>query len=454
MFKFRSSHLQSIGAALVATALLAACGGEATPAASTAPSSAAPAASSAPAAASSAAASSASSAPASGSASAAASAAPTTSFISAVGDVKGPAGGDYASGTTIAAAPAVVGPGKGIKLAPGEKLKVGFLYVGPKNDYGYNYAADQGRQYVAAHLPWVDPIFAENVPENAEAERVMEQMIQNGAKIIFPTSYGHFDPASNVAAKHPDVIFLHQGGQRTNKTPDNLGTYFGEIWQPEYPAGIVAGKMTKTNKIGFIAAFPIPQTLLNINGLALGAKSVNPKAEVHVVFTAAWCDPGKQTAAAQSLLGQGVDVISQHQDCPGAIIQSTERAGALTIGYHADASPLAPKTWATAPVWNWGPTYTDLILQVVKGTYKPTDFRAGVEAGVVGLANYGAGVPADVQKQATQALVDMSTGKLKPFTGPLMDQSGKVKIQGDQPTVAQLESMDWLLQGVVGTIPS
>jgi basic membrane lipoprotein Med (substrate-binding protein (PBP1-ABC) superfamily) len=356
------------------------------------------------------------------------------------------------AGTVVSAAPAATGA-KPVAVKAGEKLKVGFLYVGPKNDYGYNFAADQGRQYVDKALPWVETVFAENVPENAEAERVMEQMIQQGAKIIFPTSYGHLDPATKEAAKHPEVLFLHQGGILDAKTPPNVGSYFGEIWQAEYPAGIAAGKMTKSNKLGFIAAFPIPQTLLNINGITLGAKSVNPKAEMHVVFTADWCNPGKQTEAAQSLLDQGVDVISQHQDCPGAIIQSTERRGAVSIGYHADASPLAPKTWATAPAWNWGPTYTDLILQAVAGTYKPSNFRTGLESGVVVLAPFGASVPADVKTAATSAMTDIAGGKLKPFTGPLKDQSGKTQIEGDQPDVTKLETMDWLLQGVIGTIP-
>jgi len=454
------------GAALAGVFLLAACGGT-TASPATAPASAAPPAASAKPSASAAsevsakpvASTAASAKPAASAAASAASAAGSAELaafppnsVSPVKDVKGPAGGDYVPGTVVATPPAASGP-KAITVKPGEKLKVGFLYVGPKNDFGYNYAADQGRQYVEKALPWVDTVYAENVPENAEAERVMEQMIQQGAKIIFPTSYGHLDPASKEAVKHPDVLFLHQGGILDDKTPANVGSYFGEIWEAEYPAGIVAGKMTKSNKLGFIAAFPIPQTLLNINGITLGAKSVNPKAEMHVVFTADWCNPAKQTEAAQSLLDQGVDVISQHQDCPGAIVQSSERRGALSIGYHADASPLAPKTWATAPSWNWGPTYTDLILQAVKGTYKPSTLRSGLDSGVVVLAPFGPAVPTDVKSAATTALADIASGKLKPFTGPLKDQSGVVRIEGEQPDVSKLETMDWLLNGIIGSIP-
>lgn len=349
-----------------------------------------------------------------------------------------------------AAAPAA-GAGKGIALKPGEKLKVGFLYVGPRDDYGYNYAADQGRLAMEKKLSFVETVFAENVPENAEAERVMEQMIRGGAKIIFPTSYGHLDPAMNVAKKHPDVVFLHQGGL---KNSENVGTYFGEIWQPVYAAGIVAGKTTKSNKLGFIVAHPIPQVLLNVNAFTLGAKSVNPAITTTVVFTADWCNPAKNTEAANSLISQGVDVLTQHQDCPGPVIQAAERGGAWSVGYHADAAPLAKTKWLTGAMWTWGNLYSDMVQQVVDGKWKTGVYRAGLKDGVVDLASFGEAVTPDTRKLATEAKEKVLAGAVMPFEGPVKDQTGKVRIEaGKRPTTAELETTDYLVEGVIGTIP-
>jgi basic membrane protein A and related proteins len=348
------------------------------------------------------------------------------------------------------AAPAA-GPAKAIALKPGEKLKIGFLFVGPRDDYGYNYAADQGRQALEKNLNFVETVYAENVPENAEAERVMEQMIRGGAKIIFPTSYGHLDPAINVAKKYPDVTFLHQGGL---KTAPNVGTYFGEIWQEVYAAGVVAGKETKTNKLGYIVSVPIPQVLLNVNAFQLGAASVNPEVKTTVVFTAEWCNPAKMTEAANGLIDQGADVISMHQDCPGPAIQAAERRGVMSVGYHADGSPLAPKGWLTGARWTWGDLYTDLVKQVVEGKYTPQLYRAGVKDKIVGLSAFGPSVAADVQALARETEQKISDGKMHPFQGPVKDQAGTIRIPaGKAPTTDELEKTDYLVEGVIGTIP-
>ena len=223
-------------------------------------------------------------------------------------------------------------------------VTIGFLYVGAVDDGGYNQAAYQG-QLAVEKLPNVKVIKAENVPESAEAERVMEQMIQQGATIIFPTSFGHLDPAIKVGEKNPKVTFLHQGGLRTTA---NVGTYFGASWEANYLAGIAAGKVTKTNKLGYVVAFPISQTLLNINAFQLGAKSVNPAVTTTVVFTANWCDPAKIAESVKNLKDQGADVLNQHQDCPGAGIQAAEKAGMFSVGYHVDGSKFAPTGWLTA----------------------------------------------------------------------------------------------------------
>jgi basic membrane lipoprotein Med (substrate-binding protein (PBP1-ABC) superfamily) len=333
----------------------------------------------------------------------------------------------------------------------GGKTKIGFLYVGPTDDYGYNYAAEQGRLYLQNRLAdKVETLTAENVPEDANAERVMEQMINNGATIIFPTSYGHFNPAVNESKKHPNVDFWHQGGLAPAA---NVGSFFGEIWQMVYASGVAAGKMTKTNKLGYIVAFPIPQVLENVNAFELGAKSVNPNATTTVVFTASWCDPAKNSAAANSLIDQGVDVLTQHQDCPKPVIETAEKRGVMSIGYHADASPVAQKGWITAAIWNWGPIYTKLAQQALDGKFKPELLRFGVKDGVVDLAKFGSIVPKDVQDQVTAVKQDIIAGKIMPFQGPIKDQDGKVRIEGAQPDTITLEKMDYLVQGVVGTIP-
>lgn len=335
--------------------------------------------------------------------------------------------------------------------------KIGFLYVGPVDDYGYNQAAHQGALYLKEHLPNVEIIEAENVPENAEAERVMEQMINDGATIIFPTSYGHLDPALNEAKKHPEVMFFHMGGPaQEGKVPaSNLGTYFGQIWQIEYLSGMTAGKMSKSGKLGFVAAFPIPQVLLNMNAFELGAKAVNPAATTTVVFTGNWCDPAKLAEAANSLIDQGIDVITQHQDCSKPILEVADRRGAMSVGYHADASTYLPNSWLTGSMWVWGPWMTELAMEAMDGTYKPAVDREGVTEGVVDLAPFGPNVPEDVQKAVLAAKADIISGKLYPFTGPIKDQAGNIVIKdGDKPDTPTLESStNYLIEGIVGSIP-
>lgn len=332
-----------------------------------------------------------------------------------------------------------------------KKVTIGFLYVGAVDDGGYNQAAYQG-QLAVEKLPNVKVIKAENVPESAEAERVMEQMIQQGATIIFPTSFGHLDPAIKVGAKYPEVTFLHQGGLKTAK---NVGTYFGASWEANYLAGIAAGKATKTNKLGYVVAFPISQTLLNINAFELGAKSVNPAVTTTVVFTANWCDPAKISESVKNLKDQGADVLNQHQDCPGAGIQAAEKAGMFSVGYHVDNSKLAPNGWLTAATWDWTKLFVDLVNQVRGGTYKVGQIRQSMGDGVVKLAPFGKAVPKDVQDQIASTQTKLLSGQAQIFAGPIKDQSGKERIKAGekQPEVTSLEQMDYLVEGVVGKIP-
>lgn len=328
---------------------------------------------------------------------------------------------------------------------------VGYIFVGPVDDYGYNYAANQGRLCLQALLPNVKTIYAENVPENAEAERAMEQMIRAGATIVFPTSYGHYDPAVNVSNKYPNVTFLHMGGL----TPtEHVGSFFGEIWQMEYASGVAAGMMTKSNKLGFVAAFPIPQVLLNMNAFELGALSVNPDATTTVVFSGNWCDPATLAEAANSLIDQGIDVLTQHQDCPKPILEVADRRGIWSVGYHADASSVAGEHWITGGRWVWGPLMTKLVIEALDGTYKPELLRVGVADGAVALSNFGPDVPDDVKAAAEKAVEDITSGALYPFEGPIYKQDGTVAIaEGEKPDTPTLETTDYLVKGIIGTLP-
>ena len=216
---------------------------------------------------------------------------------------------------------------------------------------------------------------AENVPETAESEAVMQDMIDEGADLIFATSYGHLEFAENLAAENPEVVFVHQGGLESEPKLDNLGTYFGTVYEPVYTAGIAAGQVSETGKLGYVYAFPIPQTLANINAFTLGAQSVNPDIETIAVSTGSWCDPALQAQAAQTLIDQGADVITQHQDCTKTIVEATEAAGVNSVGYHADASELAPNGWITGSEWDWTALYTDIVQTVIDGTFADSDLQ-------------------------------------------------------------------------------
>jgi len=338
------------------------------------------------------------------------------------------------------------------------EFTAGFIYVGPKDDFGYNQAAYEGSEAMEKELGDVKVLQAENVPETAESEQVMQDMIDQGADLIFATSYGHLEFAQNVAEKNPDVTFVHQGGLEGDKKLDNVGTYFGTVYEPVYLAGIAAGKATKTNKLGYIYAFPIPQTLANINAFTLGAQSVNPDAETITIATGSWCDPSVQSQSVESLLDQDVDVITQHQDCTKTIIEATEAAGAMSVGYHADASELAPEGWITGSEWNWGPLYTDIVKTVMAGDFKDSDyngdFRVGLQTGDNPFVQspYGDMVDEETQAQIDEVKQSFVDGG-SPFAGPVKDQSGKIVVkEGEQPTYDEVETMDYFVEGVTGKI--
>lgn len=330
----------------------------------------------------------------------------------------------------------------------GEKLKVGFIFVGSTKDLGYNQAAHDGSQWLQRALPDIEILYAENVPETAQVQAVEEQMIQQGATVIFATSFGYADPTLELARKYPEVVFLHQGALTSAQ---NFTAYLGEMWQLEYAAGVVAGKMTRTGKLGYIGAFPIPPTLLNVNAFQLGARSANPDVTTTFVVTGSWCDPAKQAAAVQALAASGVDVVNQHQDCTGTIAEAAERAGLYTVGFHLDAGSVAPRAWLTGAVWNWGPVYAKLVSEARRGYLRGAVIFGGLEAGFVKMAPFGASVPDDVRQLALRAVEAQRAGDLVPFTGPIRDRDGNLKVgPGIRLSKNELQSTDWLVEGVVG----
>jgi simple sugar transport system substrate-binding protein/basic membrane protein A len=381
--------------------------------------------------------------------------------LALVGAACGSNNSDTKAASTTAAGAATSGASSGTGSGPGKDSKaVGFIFVGPKDDYGYNQAAYQGSQAVAKAYPDVKVLTAENVPESDEATRVMEGMISKGAKIIFATSYGHLDPAMKVAAAHPDVAVVQQGNFIKGAIPPNGGTYFGTVYEPVYLAGIAAGKSTKSNKLGYVYAFPIPQTIANINAFELGAKSVNPAVQTFVVNTSSWCDPAKQAEAAKSLLAQGVDVLTQHQDCTATVTKAAESGGAMVVGYHADASSLAPKGWVTGSEWNWTSMFNDIVKTALAGNFTGSKYNANYRVG------YKTGDNPFIQSKfgpsvtdATKKLVDDAkvriTGSGSPFTGPIVAQDGSTMIPaGTTPDYAAIEDQNTkFVQGVVGELP-
>ena len=331
-----------------------------------------------------------------------------------------------------------------------EKTKVAFIYVGPAGDAGWSYAHDQGRKYLEENVSGIEvtpPL--ESVPENADAEQVLENLVQKGNKIIFATSYGYMDAVEKVAKKHPDVTFLHCSGY---KVADNVGTYFGRIYQPRYLSGIVAGKTTESDIIGYVAAHPIPEVVRGINAFTLGVRSVNPDAKVKVVWTKTWYDPAKEKDAAKSLLTQGADVIAQHQDTPGPM-QAAEEAGKFGVSYNSDMRHFAPNAVLTGPVWNWGPYYAETVQAVLDGTWKSEQYWGALDDGIVGLAPYGDMISDEIKTLVDAKKKEITDGTWDVFTGPINDNTGKERVAaGEKLTDDEMLNMLWFVEGVDGTI--
>ena len=335
--------------------------------------------------------------------------------------------------------------------ANAEPLKVGFVYVGPTGDAGWTYAHDKGRLYMEQKLgDKVKTTFVESVAEGADAERVIRQLAKTGHKLIFTTSFGYMNPTLKVAKSFPKVAFEHATGYKRAK---NVGTYFDRAYQGRYLTGMVAGLMTKSNVLGYVASFPIPEVIRGIDAFTLGARSVNPDAVVKVVWVSTWYDPGKEREAAETMILQGADVLTQHTDSPG-VINAAEAKGVYAIGYNSDMSVYGPKAHLTSTVHNWGPLYTAEAQAVIDGTWKSEDIWDGLAQNALDLAPFNSAIPAAVQKRVNAAKESIRNGSLDPFQGPIKDQSGKLKVAaGSKIPDSELAGLNWYVEGVKGKLP-
>lgn len=329
-------------------------------------------------------------------------------------------------------------------------LTVGALYGGPMNDAGYNQAMHESMVVMTQKIPCVKLIEAENVPDEAGAKTIMQNMIQQGAKLIFATASNHQNPAVDLAKTNPDVIFEIAGGWLMGS---NYANYYADVPDSWYAMGVAAGMMTKSNKLGFVAAFPLGWTNTFINSFELGAQSVNPKINTIVAFTFAWGDHAKEADATNSLINQGVDLITMHVDSPSTVISTAESRGVYSIGFQdLAAQQFAPKFWVTGTGFTLGDKVTFLTQSVIDKTWTPIFLRCKMSEGCMALAPFGSKVPQTVQDKVKSTLADLDSGKIVVFKGPLTDQSGTTKV-ADGATLSEndMSSVDWFVPGVVGS---
>ena len=338
-----------------------------------------------------------------------------------------------------------------------DKLVVGVIYVGPRDDYGYNQAQAQAAAAIKK-MSGVTVVEQEKVPETTDVQKTMGSMIeQDGATLLFPTSFGYFDPhILKMAEKYPKVRFAHCGGLWTEgKHPKNAGSYFGYIDECQYLNGVVAGHTSKSKKIGFIAAKPIPQVLRNVNAFTLGARSVDPKISTQLIVTGDWALPVKEAEAANSMIDQGVDVITCHVDSPKVVVETAQRRGISVCGYHANQAALAPKAYLTGAEWNWTTPYTMHVTDAMTGKPMVNFLRGGLKEGFVKMSAYGPGASEAARKNADAIKAEMMKGEYVIFKGPLQDNAGKTVIAGGaalKQTDTSLEQMNYLVAGVIGKV--
>ena len=327
-------------------------------------------------------------------------------------------------------------------------VRAAFVYISPPGDLGWTYEHDRGRLMLEDELgDLVETTYIEDVGEGPDALRVIRQYAQEGYDVIFTTSFGYMEPTYEVAEEFPDVRFEHCSGYMTR---ENMSTYFGRIYQPRYLSGVVAGAMTEDNLIGYVAAFPIPEVIRGINAFTLGVRSVNPDAEVRVVWTSTWYDPVKEREAAEALLDQGADVIAQHQDTTEPQKAAEER-GVLSVGYNSDMRQFVGDSVLVSPQWNWGTYYIDTVRDIIDGTWRSSQFWGDLETGIVMLADMSPLVPDEVRQQVMAERERIQGTDWDVFCGPIYDQAGNEAIaEGECMTDEEMLNMDWFVEGVIG----
>ncbi len=331
-----------------------------------------------------------------------------------------------------------------------DKIKVGFIYVGPIGDHGWTYRHDIGRLDVEKHFgDKVETTYLENVKYGPDAERAIRSMAQEGMDIIFATSFGYMEPMLKVAKEFPNVKFEHATGY---KRSDNMSTYGLRLYQARHVQGVIAGLMTKTNKICYVGAFPIPEVIREINTYYLGAKTVNPDVDIDIVWVNTWYDPGKEAQAADVMIAEGCDMVAQHTDSP-APLQTAEKAGVLGFGQASNQIRFAPKAQLTATIDNWSPYYIEKVQAVMDGSWKSVDYFGHMNEDVVQMAPF-TNMPIDVKAFAENIKSAITKGEYFAFTGPIKDNTGKLQLKdGEIADDAHLNSMMYYVEGIDAKVP-
>jgi basic membrane protein A len=323
-------------------------------------------------------------------------------------------------------------------------FKVGFIYISPIEDCGWSYAHEFGRQYIETMIRDIETEYYENVSGEKSAEK-LRKLAENGCDLIFATSYDYMDSVFEVAAEYPDVIFMHCSG---NKRSENVGTYFGRIYQADFLAGLVAGKISNTNLVGYVAPVKIPEVVRGVNAFAIGVNKANNDAKVLMEWIGDWTDKEKEIEATERLIEQGVDVIAHGMDT-ATVNKTADEYGVWSIGYNHDMSKYAFDSHLTAPVWYWGQLYLDIVESVIQGNWKSEALWPGIESGIVELAPLNSVVSSETRRLIEKYRIDMILDRLHVFEGPLKSQSGEVKIEkGVVPDVQYLLTIDWLVENI------
>ncbi|MCB2009790.1 MAG: BMP family ABC transporter substrate-binding protein [Geminicoccaceae bacterium] len=332
-----------------------------------------------------------------------------------------------------------------------DPFKIGFVYVGPVGDHGWTYQHDQGRLALEEHFgDKVETTYVENVSEGPDAERVIRQLASSGNDLIFTTSFGFMNATDKVARQFPQVKFEHATGY---KQRDNVANYLTTTYQGRYISGFLAGKLSKSGKVGYIASFPIPEVVRDINAVQLGLQSVRDDAELVIIWVNSWYDPAKEGDAARVMINQGVDFIIQHTDSPAAM-QVAEEKGIWAVGQASDMSRFGPDAHVTAVIDDWAPYYIKRTQEAMDGTWKPHDHWGGMQDGMLKLSPINEKVSADVAAEALGIASSIADDSFHPFTGPIANQAGEIVIpEGERMSHEQLAGMNWYVEGVKGELP-